>query len=219
MSHHFCFRRGKARCELRTAMKNGRHDAGMRDLDQNFVRLFSAALLRATDSFACCRCTPGVSKRAHYIRHFAPLEMGRYEVRFRIRGDADVRPPDAKSPIRTRSQTKKKAEEKAAEPPSPDIDTSGSMRQIQAMGAAPAAAELPVLPDSAPDAPSPAIPPPPPLAPPILPPPQIPASQTVPQALAAAPKSSTALPPVAAPPDSAPKATLTQPPQADLPPA
>jgi hypothetical protein len=51
------------------------------------------------------------------------MEMGRYEVRFRIMGDSDMRPAESKSPIKTRSQTKKKAEEKAARPQSP-ISTS-----------------------------------------------------------------------------------------------
>jgi hypothetical protein len=61
------------------------------------------------------------------------MEMGVYDVRFRLRGDSEIRPKSTGSPITTRSQAKKKAEEKASAPPEPEFDVSGLLRQAQAM--------------------------------------------------------------------------------------
>jgi hypothetical protein len=86
------------------------------------------------------------------------VEMGRYEIRFRIRGDSDVRPKCAGSPITTRSQAKKKAEEKAAAPPEPDFDVSGLLKQVQAMSGAQSKAPEPQVNPKPPPAPPPAAP-------------------------------------------------------------
>jgi hypothetical protein len=65
------------------------------------------------------------------------IELGRYKVRFRIRGDPDVRPATPQTSMTTRSQAKAKAEAKAGtkDDAVPSFDVSGLLQQIQTASA------------------------------------------------------------------------------------